>query len=362
MNFMNVNEIMGLSDWLNRYAQPVYKSYHMLATAMEQNANNGSKVPLREHLENLQRFLLSMPVEQLTFQQTDLLDRIGVLNLLGSKGWRFVERKVKEENYDPSSAATDIRKATGDIEKLISLFKVAYQAMIDIGLEGEPEFDSSNKVTVRVRFKDAVDISNVAQLKNRTADWYEISRGLAMAVGEKPEDVEVKGATTGSLIIILGTSLSVATMIALIMKQVAATVKSSMDIAHTLQDWKMRRIADAALERALDDRRKNIEANGASAAFGLVKEKLGEKLEGDVENALKKSIDKMFSFAAKGGEVDLLPPPQPQEDDEVGGADTETIKSIIANVEEMRTLKAATVFLIEDTGQEGKDEEMERPD
>lgn len=354
---MNVNEVIGLAHWLNDYVLPTMNVYEQLAAAMEQNAANGSKVPLREHLDAVEKALRAMPVEQLTFQQTDVLEKIEAFQLLGEKGWRFVERTVKEGNFDPASAAIDIRKAKQIIEKAVSLYEEAHKALSAVGMRDETEYDSSEKVTVRIRFKDGVEISNISQLKNRTADWYEISRGLAMAAGEKPEDIEVKGATTGSVIIILGTTLAVAKIIALIMKQVASTVKSSMEIAHVLQDWKMRHVADTEVERVLIERRKGIEENGTAEALMLVKEKIDSKIAGDVENALKKSIDKMFSFASKGGEVDMLPPPQPTEDEEVDAAVADAINSITADVEEMRTLKAQTQLLIENKTGYGKDRE-----
>lgn len=352
---MNVNEVIGLAQWLNDHVQPALNVYEQLTAAMEQNANNGSKVPLREHLDAVEHALLAMPIEQLSFQQTDTLDEVNVFQLLGEKGWRFVERTVKEGNFDPASAATDIRNAKQTVEKAVTLFNAARKALSAVGIQGEDEFESSTKVTVRIHFKEAVEISNVVQLKNRTADWYDISRGLAMAAGERPEDVEVKGATNGSVIIILGATLTVATLIALIMKQVASTVKSSMEIAHTLQDWKMRKVADSEVERVLLERRKRIEDSGTEEALKLVKEKIGGEMVGDVQNALQKSIEKMFSFASKGGEVDLLPPPEPTEDEEVDDAIVEAVKTITENVEEMRTLKAATQLLIEDKTNEGQE-------
>ena len=315
---------------------------------MEQNAGGSSKVPLREHLDAVKAALFDMPVKKLSYQQADLLAEMKVEELLGEKGWRFVERTVKEGNYDPASAATDVRREKQRLVNSLSLFEQARQALKEVGIQGEPEYDRSDKVTVRVRFKDGVEIVNVAQLKKWTAEWYDISRGLAIAAGERPEDVEVKGATTGSLILVLGTTLTVSTIVALVMKQVAATVKLSMEIAHTLQDWKMRKLADAKVERALLDRSKGIEDRGMSDALELVKEKLGGRVEGEIENALKMSIEKMFSFAAKGGEVDMLPPPEPRADEEIDDADAAKISAIIQNVEEMRTLKAATQLLIED--------------
>jgi hypothetical protein len=169
-----------------------------------------------------------------------------------------------------------------------------------------------------------------------------------MAAGERPEDVEVKGATTGSLIIVLGTTLTVATIVALIMKQVASTVKSTMEVAHTLQDWKMRKIADKEVERVLLERRKKIEDSGVADALELVKKRVGKRITGEIENAIKKSIEKMFSFTAKGGEVDLLPPPEPSAEESIDEATAEAINAIIENVEETRNLKASTQFLLED--------------
>jgi len=268
---------------------------------------------------------------------------------------------VKEGNYDPASAASDIRAANQRIVIAVQSFSEARSALSAVGMDGESKYDSSDKVTVRIRFKDEVKIANISQLKNRAADWYDISRGLAIAAGERPEDVEVKGATTGSVIFILGTTLTVATIISLIMKQVAATVKSTMDVAHTLQDWKTRKIADDVVEKVLQDRQKSIEDNGTAEALKLVKEKIGAHIKGDVENALKKSIEKMFSFAAKGGEVDMLPPPQPSEDEDINEAVADAINTITKNVEEMRILKATTQLLIENKANK-IDEGDERPE
>jgi hypothetical protein len=346
---MDVNELSGLASWVKEYVEPAIPAYEKLVSAMEQNAGGSGKVLLREHLTAVEDTLLAMPVEQLSYQQTDLLASLDIEKLLGKKGWRFVEQTVKEGNYDPAAAAADIRQAKHRIDSGIALLKEVKQSLEQIKIHDLPRHYTSDKVTIRLRFKDGVEIENITQLKKWTAEWYAISQGLAMAAGERPEDVEVKGATTGSLILILGATLTVATIVALIMKQVASTVKSSMEVAHTLQDWKMRKVADAEVERVLTARRLGIEAGGVDAALALVKEKIGASVAGDVENALKKSIEKMFSFAAKGGELDMLPPPQP-DDSDVDEAVADAIATIIENVQEMRQLKAATQFLIEDKG------------
>ena len=115
---------------------------------MEQNATNGNKVPLREHLDAVQKALLDMPVSQLSYQQTDLLDDMEVGDLLGEKGWRFVESTVKEGNYDPASAAADIRTAKKRLDNALQQFKQTRQSLSAVGITGEPDYEASDKVTV----------------------------------------------------------------------------------------------------------------------------------------------------------------------------------------------------------------------
>lgn len=344
---MDVDELVGLAEWMDEYVAPAMSVYEHLVAAMEHNASNGSKVPLREHLDSIRQAMLDMPVSQLSYQQADLLNYLLVEDLIGERGWLFIESTIKEGNYDPASAASEARRAKARLDSTLQQFKQIHQALGVVGLADEPEYEHADKVTIRVRFKDGVEISNVSQLKKWSAEWFDISRGLAMAANERPEDVVVKGATTGSIILVLGASLTVATMVALIMKQVASTVKLSMEIAHTLQDWKMRRIADAEIERSLQARRKAIEDSGTRDALHLVKEKLGAQIAGEAENALTKSIEKMFSFSAKGGEVDMLPPPEPSDDENREEPTVDAIRTITESVEEMRTLKAQTQLLIE---------------
>lgn len=349
---MDVNEVIGLVRWLERYVSPAMPAYEEIANALEQNASQNNKVALRDTLDSVRDALTSMPVEKLTYEQTDLLNRIGALELVGEPGWKFVERTVKEGNFDPVSAATDTRKAKKLLERTVSLFTSLRSALSSISITGDLEHEVSGKVTARIRFQGAANIGNVTQLKKWSSEWYDIARGLAMAVGESPEDVEVKGASTGSVIIILSTTLAVATMLALILKQAALMVKSGAEIANTIEDFRMKRIMNKEIEEALKNRKTEIEKGGAQEALTLVKENIGNTVAGETENGLKKAIDKVFKFSADGGEVDMLPPSLPTSSDETDQV-AKAIRAITSTIEETRSLKAATQLLIED--QSGRD-------
>lgn len=58
---MDVNELVGLANWMNEHVNPTMSVYEQLASSMEQNATNGNKVPLREHLDAVQKACSTCP-------------------------------------------------------------------------------------------------------------------------------------------------------------------------------------------------------------------------------------------------------------------------------------------------------------
>ena len=57
-------------------------------------------------------------------------------------------------------------------------------------------------------------------------------------------------------------------------------------------------------------------------------------IEQEVDNALRKSIEKYFSFYKKGGDVDFIPPRAEAEDADEGEEDQDVIAQIQAHADE----------------------------
>lgn len=311
---MDVNEVTGLADWIEKWGLPCLGPYEQLVVALEQNANNTTKVPLRDLMEELHIWLNAMPVEHLTKQQSDLFRKIGVYELIGRSGWRYIERTVKEGNYDPATTAQDSRRAKQELDKLVMLFERVRASLRDVMIVGEPISQSSEQLVVfRVHFAGDANIKNVTDFKTYSADWYDIARGITLAVSARPEDVEITGATTGSIIITLRTVLGVAVLLALIMKEAAEIVKTGFEIANVIEEWRPRRVLDKALEDGLKKRQRDLEEHGPQEILKKIKEiPTYGGMSSENETALKKSIQKFIEFSRKGGDIDMIPPPEPE--------------------------------------------------
>ena len=350
---MDVNEVTGLADWIEKWVLPCMGPYEQLVAVLEQNANNTTKVPLRDLMEGLQIWLDAMPVEHLTKQQSDLFRKIGVYELIGRSGWRYIERTVKEGNYDPATAAQDSRRAKQELDKLVTLFDRVRATLRDVMITGEVVPESSEKLVMfRVQFDGDASIKDVTDLKNYAADWHDIARGITLAVGERPEDVVVKGASTGSIIVTLATTYAAAKLFALIMKEISQIIKTILDITNTINDFRKKRILDSDVENVLKNKKQKLEEEGPAEILARLKEQASySELSPENEGYLKKSIEKFIDFTKKGGDVDMIPPPAPSETADGDAEQTEKLREMSTGIgdaiREMRSIKADTRRLIE---------------
>ena len=65
----------------------------------------------------------------------------------------------------------------------------------------ETEQVGEDEVILRVTFTGDAAMNSMADLKKWGADWSDIARGIAMAVGEAPESIKITGASKGSIIL-----------------------------------------------------------------------------------------------------------------------------------------------------------------
>ncbi|WP_152553056.1 hypothetical protein [Nitratireductor basaltis] len=347
---METHEVIDLAHWVFDHVKVAMPVYEELVRAMEQNSQNGTKVAIREHLNAVEAALKSMPTERLSSQQVQLLEGIEAWQYIGKRGFSFIERVVKEGNYDPVSSAKDLRAAKQTLESAIQLMSQAESSLHELGIFSSASHDHPAQPLIRLHFRADASIDNVVELKKWATEWHEISRGLALASGESPEDVRISSATTGSIIITLATTATITLLIAKIIKNISDIVRNTIEIDNALSEWRTRRLIDRNIETALKERKKSLATEGLKNTLDTAKEQLGE-LDGEASNALEKALQKLFRFHEKGGEVDILLPPKPddEEDTEALEEDTASLREVVS---EVRKLRNEIALLLEDGTQD----------
>ncbi len=200
-------------------------------------------------------------------------------------------------------------------------------------------------------------MDNVADWKDWSAKWYEIVRGIALAIDERPEDTNVVGASQGSVIMKLAATYAFTRVMALISKSIASIAKDYLEVRHSIEDLKTKKVLRETAEKALLENAEEIKRDGVNTIMEELKPCLPAKLKGDQKNALKMAIEKALDFHNKGGDVDFVAPERSADTEEDGGNPTDEIAEVKQAIEEVRALRSELKLLENHAPNETKIEE-----
>lgn len=313
----------------------ISQRYNALKKKLDHNKSQPQKEPLREELDGLIEDLEAMHFDLLTNEELDLLGSLGVLQYLGHQGALFVSETVRTGDFDPASAASDISIAAQVLNSTQSKFDQTRTQLRELGLERDNgEGELIDLPLIRVRFKDGAAVDDVALLKKWIVNWFDISRGAALAAGETPQSVKVVGASNGSVIITLGTIASVTMILAVIAKNAGRIAREYLSIANDIEDLRQKKHLTKVIEDELKQQQTRLHETGVEDTLSEIRETVPQMIEQEVDNALRKSIEKYFSFYKQGGDVDFIPPRSGTEDAEEGEEDQGVIAQIQAHADE----------------------------
>lgn len=335
---MDTSQVTNLAIWVENHLPDISNKYRVVSQILDHNAKQAQKQPFREELEDLTNSLARMNFEHLTNEEVDLLKEMETLQYLGERGRKFVNGTFTTSEFDPATAASDLREGVESIDSTIQKFDIALDALSELGLEYLDDDQTNLEFPlVRVRFKDKASIEDIAKLKKWAADWHDIARGVAMSVGETPQSVRIVGANNGSIIVTLTTVASVTIVLAIIAKNSGRIAAEVLGIANDIEDFRHKRRLNKVIEDELKNQQTKVQETGVEDTLKEIKETFPDLIKGEVENALKKSITKYFDFYKKGGDVDFIPPRSQRDDDDIV-EDQELIEQIAAQSEENQRL------------------------
>lgn len=344
---MHVEELLELAGWYTREIPPIVRKYQAFLQPLQHNSSQGQKIPVLPSFEELEADLQAMVLEYLTIQQIQKLEELGVLQYLGDQGVMFIRTTIRTEQFDPATATERVNRVINSLNEVYERFQrlktVLGELLYNTTLY-EPEGDEA---VVRVHFRGDAGINDVADWKKWSNDWYDISRGLALVAGEKPTDVKVLGANTGSIIMILGGTVTFVTLLAVIVKKLSGIVKEGLEIANSVEDLRTKKFLNGEIEQQLLALRKQREEAGITEAIEAVRTQLGGQIKAEFEATVQKSIEKYFNFYNKGGEVDIIAPlPDEAGDDEENVSETtKAIRDLNEAVQEIRLNQEALRLL-----------------
>jgi len=331
---MNLTELYHLGNWAsdNILNKGIPSLYQQLAALLSQNSQpHQPKQPFADQRDNLLTALKEIPTDELSIEQLNFLKALGLGNYIGEDGKKLVEDILFKNSIDVAAAFQQINEITAKLNN-------ALQKLIQLrdGLSGllpEQEIHDPGKIHMRIRFAGDAHLSNVVDFKKWGEAWYEIGRGIAMANDSAPEDIQIVGASNGSIILELMVAAKIAGIISGILLAALHVAEKYYQVKIMQENARTQTLSNDLLQ-ALVREAENIRTQGIANINAQAREKLGipETGSGDKINALNKSIRKLTDFILKGGTVDISKP-----DFSDDAENNDTPKEMIENIARIRS-------------------------
>lgn len=344
---MEIFELWGLAEFKDKYLTPIHKSMSEFGSALQHNASQQNKIPLTESFESVVARTARTPLEELTYSQREWLSDLDIFELLGPIGVQSLKAIKTDSSFDPATAATDIQKNIQRLAEAIQKLTSVQTALEAFPWVVEHPLQSRDQIEIRVNFKSDAGIKNPSDLRKSSQEWYEIIRGVANAVDQKPEDVSIKGVSNGSIILWLVATVGVTALLAKIIKNVSNMALDGLKVATAIESLKQQKLhTDAIEQNLLADRAARL----ASQQVDLQNEiKLAlPDLSPEKESWLNKSVENILKFFEAGGDVDFIEPQDSMndgdlEDDEEG--EPEDLVDLRENLVGLRNTRKEVLFL-----------------
>jgi hypothetical protein len=316
---VNVSELYNLTHWITREIQQtkIQNKYQTLQKILQQNSQpNQQQQPFETQKEDLISTLREVPLGQLTRDQLDFLEHLGIAEAVGQAGIDVIEEVLYKNVIDVATSAQKIQQQVQKINQGIAKSNQIKEGLTDCVLE--EEYEADNEILMRVSFTGHALMSNVSDFKSWGNIWYDIGRGIAMAHNASPEEIKIVGATKGSVIIELAVIASIATTTSGIILAALKVAEKVLDILKKAEELKGLKLKNEKFAKDLEKEAANEKKAGIEEITDQVAKQLGLKEdEGDKVKALDTAVKNLVNFIEKGGIVDfVIPEPDEEGEDE----------------------------------------------
>ncbi len=301
---MNVDELYSLTKWIDTeiVARGLPDKYSALYTALQQ------QVQLEEQKDDLIETIKIIELTKLTKEQCTFLDALGILSTLEKQGIDQIENILFRNSLDIGTATLKIKEIQDELQAGINKSNSIVEGLDGCGFEDVEDY--SDSVLIRVSFLNYAAISDIAKFKQWGDRWHNIGRGIAMAHDCTPQDIQIVGATKGSVILELITNPEIAGTVMAIMWGSLKIVDKVQDIRKKEAEIKILNLPNKKIAIDLGKEAKTIKEAEVQNITNIQIKKLhlNESKDNETIIALGKSIKNLFDFTDQGGEMDFIVP------------------------------------------------------
>jgi septum formation topological specificity factor MinE len=337
VNFVND----ALSD--NRLVDLYDQLYSLLSQARQQTSETISE-QIKETREEILDFHSNLASQPQSILRTRLLDRLNVTDLLGKGGIERVNRIFSDYAIDPGGASIQFQELSQETQALYTQMNTLKKGLGGLVEDTNDEVLREGEGKLTLVFQGEATIENLGDLEKYTDEWLKTLRAFSQLVEASAEDPRIISIEKGSLILELAAACAVVIAVARGVKEILEVFekyleirKKALEIRHMkLSNNKAAEMLEEEAEKTLQDRAKKVAAE-------LVKEHLkNSKDKGDVRNNISLSLERVFVFVEKGGQIDFYLEPESGNEEAVAQIESgfNRVRQLEQRIEELKALEA----------------------
>lgn len=340
---MYTYEIVDLSKWLSTNHDALQKAYEPLISVFQNNASGQQQQPIEANLIHLTDFLSDMDLSHLSSVQVEILRNFNVYSAIGPQAAKRVSTRVKELAYDPATVLNELTQATQSISNARNHLQTINHAFLEAGIDITPPTLPEDHLIMWVNFTSEVSIENVSDLKKQSQAWFEILRGIAIAAGQKPEDIiVVRTSKSSPFIIEWAMTAALIRLTSLMIRDICDSITSVLEVRQKLTELAQDQIINELISKGLREIEKERADNAKETVNKKAKQLFKQTLEDGAQNGLEKAIERLMTFFEKGGEVEFKIAKQTESD---GLNDAEVSKELADAKEAMKLFRQSSAVL-----------------
>jgi len=264
--------------------------------------------PEKDYKGQLINHLYNIDFDELSDQQYKIVSSFGITSYAGPVGAADLEEALRKSANDPVAQ-------NGIMQTALTIWSDSLNAIQDLefgiqrlGFHWGPPKEILDGVVIHLHFDSEAKISEVAELKRWSNDWYDIARGITACVDGKPEDIRIIGASTGSVILTLVAIATTAKLLASISVAVAQILQQIQRVRMDQEDYRHKKIMNQKIEDGFQDAIDHIRSHAAENVVNQVIGSTASVLPPEIVSQLNLAIEKFIVYTEKGGEIDLIAP------------------------------------------------------
>jgi hypothetical protein len=348
---MNSSELLAGVRRLNSQldeTKPAWNSFFQVAinSWRSRNRQNVSQSvdALRQSLRKIQ--LSSYPVSQ-----QRALETIQASAFVGEPMVQQLDAILRSEGFDPEGSAQRLEQLNGRVTRFFGLLDQISNLLDEAKVAPASETEVAS---LQVVFAHETEVRSVADLSECVRAWDQILRGFAMLKGIRTEDLKVVSIHKASpLILEISAPLGYLAAFGVACNLVLNGVERYLRLKRAMLEIRSVELNNKKLENDLEaSSEKMKEALAADAADKLVSQHGDPKADGEIKNCIRISIEKLYVFVERGGDISAR---MPTKQETLSDKDMAAVKAVSESFAQIRLIREGIdARLLSDGGQGGE--------